>query len=348
MKKWLSRVYDNFYRLFHWEYWSPWAIYLPLTPIWLYHSFRVGRLFFFEKANPGLPFGGMAMTPKSLIYDKLPKDCIPSTLLVNPEDNVLNSRRTSGLSFPLIVKPNHGLKGLGVEVINDEQGLVRYRQKYNLPFLIQALIPYSNEVGIFYCRIPGAKKGTITGVVKKQFLHVVGDGRSTLSGLIDAGYRTRSQREKIKGLWQERWNEIIEKEKTLTLLPVGSHTRGATFTDYSSVLTPALLSKIDEIACQIEGFYYGRFDILYADETQLQQGEGFKIIELNGAMSEPTHMYDPSNSLWTAWKEIARHWRLMADIAIANRNVPCKKTGLAEGFKLMRQNWKLEKGLKRH
>ncbi|GAB3668670.1 hypothetical protein GCM10028791_43980 [Echinicola sediminis] len=47
------------------------------------------------------------------------------------------------------------------------------------------------------------------------------------------------------------------------------------------------------------------------------QGE-FSIIELNGALSEPTHMYDPSHSYFFAVRELYKHHKRMLDIAIYN------------------------------
>jgi hypothetical protein len=38
------------------------------------------------------------------------------------------------------------------------------------------LIPFKNEVGIFYVRYPNEEKGKITGIVSKEFLIVTGNG----------------------------------------------------------------------------------------------------------------------------------------------------------------------------
>jgi hypothetical protein len=41
-------------------------------------------------------------------------------------------------------------------------------------------------------------------------------------------------------------------------------------------------------------------------------------VELNGAKSEPTHIYDPEHSLLFAWKELARHITYMYQISKVN------------------------------
>lgn len=342
-----QQLADSIYRLTHWEYWSPRAIYLPLAPFWLYFALRNRRLFFFENANPGLPFGGMAMTPKHQIYQKFPSRYIPETILVDSADDPQKKFRQTTLQFPVVAKPDHGLKGLGVEILQNEQALRAYQKKYRLPFLIQEKVPYSREVGIFYCRYPNQATGFITGIVHKEFLHVTGDGKRTLEKLVQSSYRTRSQQGRIRQFWEHEWSQVIEAGTTMTLLPIGSHTRGAEFTDFSRITTPQLTSCIDGIARQLTGFYYGRFDILFQDEDSLRKGENFKIIELNGAMSEPTHMYDPRYSIWFAWREIIRHWKILSNIALQNRKKMITKTSFLAGIYLFIANLRLERQLKK-
>jgi hypothetical protein len=69
---------------------------------------------------------------------------------------------------------------------------------------------------------------------------------------------------------------------------------------------------------------YGRLDIRYESWEALERGENFSIIELNGAGSDPTHIFDRRHSVFWAWREMCRHWRIMYDISLANnaRGVP--------------------------
>jgi hypothetical protein len=68
------------------------------------------------------------------------------------------------------------------------------------------------------------------------------------------------------------------------------------------------------------------------------------VVELNGAASEPTHIYDPS-TLFFAWKELARHITYMYEISVANnRNgVPYLKhrAGMKEYRLHLEQNNKI-------
>jgi hypothetical protein len=48
----------------------------------------------------------------------------------------------------------------------------------------------------------------------------------------------------------------------------------------------------------------------------LYEGKNIRIMELNGVSSEPGHIYDPKNTLWAAYRDLALHWKIIADISI--------------------------------
>ncbi|MGL4597449.1 MAG: hypothetical protein ACRCYO_07980, partial [Bacteroidia bacterium] len=50
----------------------------------------------------------------------------------------------------------------------------------------------------------------------------------------------------------------------------------------------------------------------------LYAGQNIKIMELNGASSEPGHIYDSSNTLFLAYKDLAAHWKRLAEISKVN------------------------------
>jgi hypothetical protein len=77
--------------------------------------------------------------------------------------------------------------------------------------------------------------------------------------------------------------------------------------------------RIDEISRRLKGFFIGRYDIRYASENDLRAGRNFQIIELNGAASEATSIYDARNSLFAAYRTLFRQWELVFAIGAANR-----------------------------
>jgi hypothetical protein len=84
---------------------------------------------------------------------------------------------------------------------------------------------------------------------------------------------------------------------------------------------------------QIPGFYFGRLDVMYNTLEELEQGINFSIVELNGAASEPTHIYDPKHSLLFAWKELARHITFMYEISVLNHKKGSPYLSHKEGMK---------------
>jgi len=264
------------------------------------------------------------MESKKNIYDLLPKKYYPKTILIKENtdlNTIVNLVVEKGIYFPLIAKPDIGLRGSGVKKIKTASQLKNYAEKANFDFLLQDLIPFKKEVGIFYVRHPHQKKGKITGIVSKEFLIVTGDGISTIEKLIHQTPRFKIQLDVLKEEYGDLLQIILEKGQTANLVPFGNLARGAKFLDGSDLITPKLTEMINTIATQIPEFCFGRFDIMYNSFEELERGENFLIVELNGAASEPTHIYDPKHSLWFAWKELARHIRYLYEISVANHKM---------------------------
>ncbi len=338
------------HKIAHWEYWSTFTIYLPLLPVWLYCAYKARTLLFFHGANPSIKYGGMAMESKKEIYDLIPENFIPKTFFISTENHfkeILIRFRSQEIAFPVIVKPDIGLKGLGVVQIENLNELEDYQKNNDCDFLIQEKINFKNEVGIFYHRFPNEKKGKITGMVKKEFLSVRGNGKKTLRELVMENPRSAFQIRAIEKKMTSEMQEIVPENREIILIPFGSHTRGAKFIDISNEVAEKLEQKIDEICTNVIGFYFGRLDIMYDNLELLKKGENFKIIEINGAKSEPTHMYDPKHSLFFAWKEIAKHWKIMAEISRKNHETGFPHLNIKEGFLALKNNLAIEKKLKK-
>lgn len=261
------------------------------------------------------------MESKKAIYDILPKDCYPKTELIlesTPFEEVLKSIEFSGIKMPFIVKPDIGLRGSAVKKIHSIDELESYHHKADFDYLLQNLIPYENEVGIFYVRFPNENHGKITGIVAKEFLIVEGDGISTIEKLLKQNPRFELQLKALKKEYGNQLLAILPKGEKRNLVPYGNHARGAKFLDHSHLISPNLTKVIDGICVQIPEFYFGRLDLMYQNWSTLEQGQYFSIVELNGAASEPTHIYDPKHSVFFAWKELARHITYMYNISVEN------------------------------
>src|SRR5437762_5097938 len=81
----------------------------------------------------------------------------------------------------------------------------------------------------------------------------------------------------------------------------------------------------------------GRYDIRYENEEDFKQGRNFQIVELNGASSEATSIYDPRNSLISAYRTLFRQWKLVFAIGAANRARGCRPSPLRTLWREWRQ-----------
>lgn len=340
MKKLLHRPF--LIKLLHWEYWSFNMLYGPIYLYWFVLCARARSFFFFSAANPTIKNGGFLMESKKEIYDLIPEPYYPRTLLFNagtPVEQFVTQIRAAGIVFPLIAKPDIGMRGLAVAKLENEEALCRYAQESRVDFLVQDYVPYEKEVGIFYYRYPDEATGCISGIVGKEFLAVTGDGKTTIRELLLRDPRYILQLPILEQTMQELLSETLPAGVKKVLVPYGNHARGALFLDYSDRADAKLVSMIDEICKQVPGFYFGRLDIRYRNWEELKEGKHFSIIELNGAGSEPTHMYDPRHSVFFAWKEIIRHWHILLRISIQNhRRLKLPYLSTASGLEMFREN----------
>ncbi|HTQ28064.1 MAG TPA: hypothetical protein VMI35_08050, partial [Puia sp.] len=313
---WFQRLLRRpfFIRLLHWEYWSFGTVYTPIYIVWFWLCLRARSFFFFAAANPRIKNGGFLNESKKDISQLIPADLQPRTAFFSIPSNadaVLASLRQQDLRFPLIGKPDIGGRGRGVKVLSSDEEVRSYVHQAFLDFHIQEFVPYKNEVGIFYYRYPGEERGHLSGIVRKEFLKVKGDGQSTVRQLLETSMRAILQMKALEKADAALLDRVLPAGEEVILVPYGNHARGAEFLDDSALITAELTTVIDGICRRIPEFYFGRLDIRFRSWEELCQGQHFSVIEVNGAGSEPTHMYDPRHSIFFAWKEIIRHWMIL-------------------------------------
>jgi hypothetical protein len=279
-----------------------------------FFALRFRSLFFFRYSNPAIPNGGLYGDSKAVIYGLLPPGTYPKTILIDPgaEYDFHKILQEHHLHFPLIVKPDVGCRGVHVQLVRSMEELWQYKKEIGKKFLIQEFCDYPHEVGLFYCRLPGEKRGRITGLTCKHFLTVTGNGRDTIETLLHNDPRHMMQIPRLKH--KVNLKEILPEGRQLCLVPFGNHNRGTQFTDGRSVITDRLEDTFYALLAPMEGFYYGRLDIRFQSFADLEEGRNFSIIEVNGAKSEPTHIYDPGHTFWYGQREIFRHQMIFQSI----------------------------------
>ncbi len=306
-------------KIFTYEYWTWWVFYIPLIPYWLYQAVRTRSLTFFTNADPCIDYGGFFGESKIDILKQIPQAYLPKTIFITQGcsfEFIMNSIQSNGLAFPIIAKPNIGERGFEVEKIGNEEALQKYFAQHPIDFIIQEYVSYEIELGILYYRMPESTTGKVTSVTRKEFLSVVGDGQSTVQELMQKSTRARFQLDNMKQKLGQQFYRIYPPHEKVLLEPIGNHCRGTKFLNNNNLITKELHEVFDKIALPIQGFHYGRFDLRVRSIGDLYKGEHIRIMELNGVSAEPGHIYDPSYKLLQAYKDLAFHWRIIADISI--------------------------------
>lgn len=282
------------------------------------------------------------MESKKEIYDLIPSEYYPKTLLIEPTETleaIQEKIKEAAIEFPLIAKPDIGLRGTAVKKIHNAEELAAYFSKANFNVLIQSLIPYENEIGLFYVKLPN-QPGKITGIVAKEFMILTGNGKNTISELLHQDKRYLLQLEVLEEEYKDKLNTILSEGETINLVPYGNHCRGTKFVDASHEITPEMIESFNTICNQIQGFHYGRMDIMFNSYEDLAKGKNFQIVEINGAISEPTHMYDPKHSLWFGWKELTHHFHYMYLISKNNHKKGVNYLTFKEGVREFKKHHK--------
>ncbi|MFK7845060.1 MAG: hypothetical protein AB8G77_07160, partial [Rhodothermales bacterium] len=184
------------------------------------------------------------------------------------------------------------------------------------------------EYGIFYYRYPEEENGTIFSITDKQFPKITGNGKHTLRRLIMDDERAVCMAQHYFKSNGDRLFDVLADGEEIQLIDIGTHSRGSIFLDGQAIQTPALEKTFDKISKGFDGFYFGRFDIRTPDVEAFQEGKDFKIVELNGVTSEATHIYDPKNSLFDAYRVLKEQWRIAFEIGHQNRKKGIKPASL--------------------
>jgi hypothetical protein len=160
----------------------------------------------------------------------------------------------------------------------------------------------------------------------------VGDGVRTVRELVEADSRARLISQTYLRRFEAAADEVLEAERSLTLVEAGNHCQGCIFLDGADLLKEELREAFDAVSRKLPGFFVGRYDIRYESDSELRAGRNFKIIELNGAASEATNIYD-SNSIWSAYATLYRQWEIVYRIGAENRRRGSRPVGLRAVFK---------------
>ena len=217
--------------------------------------------------------------------------------------------------------------------VNSMKQLMQYHDAMEVPYLIQSLITYPLEVSIFYYRHPHAKKGNITGFVKKEFMTVMGNGRSTLRELIMNYPRASFKRRELLSKHESKLNTILPMGEAYILSYALNLSRGGKLVSLESEKDTQLLNVFDSLSHYTKTFYYGRFDVSCTSIEDLKNGKNFSILEYNGSGAEPHHVYGNGYSFLQACLILIHHWKILRQISMYNYSQGAPRWGFWRGLR---------------
>lgn len=330
-------------RLRRWEFWPIWAIYAPLVPSILKEALRCGSLRAVTLVNPPIPGGGLAGESKTAIGLALagaPQHAIP-TLPLEPGAAADRFRitedfmHTEGIPYPIVLKPDVGERGRGVEIIRNAEGLRAYLDVHPERALAQAFIP-GQEFGLFSVRRPGAAAGELFSIARKTPRSVVGDGASTLERLILSDAICLPMAPKLLAQNEDRLGDVPAKGQRIQVAKIGTHSLGCRFLYGEDLRTDALEAAVDALSRE-GGLDFGRYDVLAEDEAALRRG-AFKVVEFNGLTGEAAHCYDPRHGLLSGLAILREQWRIAFEIGAAHRAAGRKPLSYPDLWRLVRDS----------
>lgn len=305
-------------------------------------------------ANPSLDAGGLWGESKSQglhLFGSTGRRFLPSFVTVDchPDVDRLKAAQAAlsraGITFPVFGKPDRGYQGWGVRVLHSEADLAAYlaRQPDNARILLQSAIDLPGEMGVFYIRHPGERRGRIVSMALVYPPHVIGDGSATLAKLVA---RDPILQANASVYWQrspEAWDRVLAAGQFHCLTNARSARLGAVYRNALHCITPELEDIIDRISQEIPDFHFGRFDIRFRSLEELRQGKGFRIVELNGAGAEMLHIWAGTGTLGNAWRTLWRQYRDLFAIGAAMRKRGHRPVGLRGMIRLQRRQERLRR-----
>ncbi len=353
-------------RLWRYEFWPAWALYLPVAPVIAWHALRRGPMSF-TCVNPGVEnAGGWIGESKSLMLRNLldrslgagafeaarvaPFVFVPA----GPDAGVRAALVTDAVrenpalgGYPVVLKPDQGLRGHAIKLARNDADVRAYFETMTRAAMVQRFADLPQECGVFWTRRPDAPgpldlaPGELLSITRKRFPVIEGDGIRSLDHLIWDHPRYQMQ----AGVFLARLGSAAERVpaagERVPLGFAGNHCQGAMFLDGADLVTPELTAAIDAVCRNYRDehgrrFDFGRLDVRFESEEELKRGRGFVIVEINGSSSESTNLYDPRRNLRWALGVLARQWARLYELGARRRREGVRPTGLFELLRMGR------------
>ena len=321
--------------------------FLPVL-MWIALALRHLSLTLPTVANPSMEVGGLWGESKAQglrLFGPLGRarlapfiEVVRNTRGVDCRQAVEGQLRAVGVSLPIVAKPDRGYQGWGVRVIHAPDELAAYLDMApeGATVILQEMVGYENEAGIFYIRKPGQERGRVVSLTFVLPPHVIGDGRRTVAELVAADKVLRPNLDIYRSRSPGTWDSVPPAGALHELTNARSARLGAVYRDATHLVSRDLEAAIDDVSREIPDFHFGRFDVRFRSARDLLAGNGFRIVELNGAGSEMLHIWDGATTLWTAYRTLWRQYRCLFAIGAAMRRRGHRPAGLRHMIRLQR------------
>lgn len=282
------------------------------------------------------------------ILQLLPPEVVPKTIVAEAGEDfekVLVALERAAIGFPMIAKPDVGERGFLVKKMENPEELRQHLLRWPVRFVLQEFLTLPVEASVLYHAFPGdGGKFGITSVCLKEFLSVRGDGVSSIRELMAKNARSAFQLPRFEHDFPNVLEKIPAAGEVMLLEPIGNHSRGTKFLNGNHLISPAMLAAFEPICRQISGVQYARFDLKCASAEALQHGE-FKVMELNGILGEPAHIYDPVHGMFRAYRDLWQHWSLLFRLHREQQKKGILPTPHSEAWRFVRGYFRYKKQL---
>lgn len=325
---------SRYRRLRRWQHWPSFILYVPVTFYIFYLGLRYRCLTLFTLANPGISKRNDIERSESNLLAKLNEQFTASYKVIPAEPD--NEERIgkayafmaeNKLTFPVTVKPDTDKREKEGQIIDNSNQLESYIRESQQKLIIREYME-GPEYGIFYYRFPNEKEGDIFSITTKNPIYVEGDGQSTVEELILADDRAVTLAKYYLRQNRNRLFKVPERGEQLSITRLDTYRRGVIFEDSASLKTRELTQALDKICNAVPGFFFGRMDVKAPTAEHLTRGEGIKIIDINGVISESTNIYDKNHTLFQGIRNLCKQWRLAFEIGAKNRAKGAEPPGI--------------------
>lgn len=323
-------------------YWTSQHFYWQSMYHYLLNGARFRSMTFFSACNPAIDLGGMLYDRKTDIYDLLPPHIVPATTIVSSKAACHTFIAKNNLQFPLIVKPNVGLKGFKVYKISDEIELESFFEDNDVnerEWLLQEYIGFEKEFSVLFYRYPQEQKFGVSSFIEKSYPQVVGDGVKTLRTLIDRYDNPFLLKDDVYKRFATELDSVPDKGSIIILDFIGNYSRGAKFHSLMEFVSDEMTSMLSALFQKADGLNFFRIDLKSDSVEDFLQGK-FKVLEINGMKSEPLHIYDADSTFMDNSRIIKEHWSIIEHITREQKELldglPTFRQGLKSWFSIMK------------